>query len=147
MKKAPFGVPLFSFKHFFADSMILEIKLAVVLPYFSYDLAGISDCDHICGNIACYNATRADNRIITDSDTRQNDHSRTQPTVSADVYRSVELICLLSKLAQRDKNRKTSLGADRLVRKRTAVFHPTACLYRKEHLAIGRVRPMPALIL
>ena len=79
------------------DFSVLEIKFSVMFSYFPQHLAGISDSNRICGNILGDNASRTDDGIVTDSDSGDNDSSRTYPAVSADVYGDIVLIYLFAK--------------------------------------------------
>lgn len=71
-----------------------------MLVYFSENLAGVSDSNHIIGNILCNHAAGAHHNIIPYCNAGQNNCARAYPAVSADVNRSVVLINLLAKLGK-----------------------------------------------
>lgn len=71
-----------------------------MLVYLSQDPSGVADGDDIARQILRYDTARADDGIVSDGDTRENDDARTDPAVLPDVNGRIVLVALLSQFGE-----------------------------------------------
>ena len=94
------------FENFRIDFAVLEVVFAVMVVDLTQNAAGIAHRHHVIGQIFGYHTARAHHYVVSDGDAGQDDGARADPAVSADVYGSIVLVCLLTQFEQNGVSRR-----------------------------------------